>query len=230
MMDAKLVTYGTWHREPALEPLMGAGHLPYWRHFIATIPKTDMSDKSVLDFGCNQGGFLRLLQALRPFRKGLGIDIARKSIAAAKSLKGSLPIDYQVATDLTPWADKIDVAFSYEVIYLLPDLPHHAEQIYQVLRDGGVYYAVTGCHTDCHLWPLWRSVLGETSNAPVHDYSPEDYVDAFASAGFSVSFKRFGYDDFVPAPKENRYYPKAVDALIYPAEDKLLFRMIKRQR
>jgi SAM-dependent methyltransferase len=115
---------------------MGAAHQPYWRHFIATTPETDLSDKSVLDFGCNQGGFLRLLHALRPFRKGLGVDIARESIAAARSLKGSLPIDYEVATDLTPWADEIDVAFSYEVIYLLPDLPHHAEQIYQVLHDG----------------------------------------------------------------------------------------------
>ena len=184
-------------------------------------------DKTVLDFGCNQGGFLRLLYASRPFRRGLGIDIARESIAAANSLKGSLPIDYQVAVDLNPWADAVDVAFSYEVIYLLPDLPGHAEQIHRVLREGGVYYAVTGCHTDSHLWPLWRDVLAETSNAPVQDYSPEDYVNAFVSRGFSVSCKKFGYDDFVSVSKDNRYYPKVIDALIYAAEDKLLFRMVK---
>jgi hypothetical protein len=92
--------------------------------------------------------------------------------------------------------------FSYEVIYLLPDLPHHAEQIYRVLREGGVYYAVTGCHTDCHLWSLWRNVLAETSNGPVQQYSPDDFINTFISRGFSVSFKKFGYDDLVPAPKD----------------------------
>ena len=67
-----------------------------------------------------------------------------------------------------------------------------------MLRDGGVYYAVTGCHTDSHLWPRWRTLLKEITNAPVHDYSPEDYIRTFASQGLSVSFKKFGYDGFVP--------------------------------
>jgi SAM-dependent methyltransferase len=224
-MDTREATYATWHREPEREAQMGNSHLAYWRHFIKIVPETDLSSKTVLDFGCNQGGFLRLLHALRPFRRGIGVDIARDSIEVARSLKGTMPLEYEVATDLAPWAGTIDVAFSYEVIYLLPDLPRHAEQIRQVLRDGGVYYAVTGCHTDSHLWPLWRNMLAETSNAPVHDYSPDDYIDAFVSQGFAVSLKRFGFDDFVPATKDRRSYPKIIDALAYPAEDKLLFRI-----
>jgi 2-polyprenyl-3-methyl-5-hydroxy-6-metoxy-1,4-benzoquinol methylase len=66
---------------------MGAGHSRYWRHFISSVPEIDLSEKSVLDFGCNQGGFLRLLHAMRPFRRGLGIYIASNSIAVAKSLR-----------------------------------------------------------------------------------------------------------------------------------------------
>jgi SAM-dependent methyltransferase len=226
-MEAAPPTYDTWHKEPEREARMGDAHCPYWRHFITSVPETDLSGKSVLDFGCNRGGFLRLLYALRPFRRGLGVDIARESIAAARSLKGKLPIEYELADDLGTWADQIDIAFSYEVIYLLPDLRHHAAEIHRVLRAGGVYYAVTGCHTDSHLWPRWRTLLKEITNAPVHDYSPEDYINAFADQRLSVSFKKFGYDGFVPAPTDGRYYPKAVDALIYPAEDKLLFRICK---
>jgi SAM-dependent methyltransferase len=222
--------YATWHKAPEREAQMGAAHAPYWRRFIDLVPETELSDKDVLDFGCNQGGFLRLLYALRPFRHGVGIDIAHQSIEVAKSLRGTMPIDYQVATDLGPWAGVIDVAFSYEVIYLLPDLARHATELRRVLRDGGVYYAVTGGHTDCHLWPLWRTVIAETSNAPVQDRAPEDYVDAFAAKGFSVSVKKFGFDGFVPIVSGSPYYPKVVDALIYPADDKLLFRFAKPRK
>jgi hypothetical protein len=110
------------------------------------------------------------------------------------------------------------------VIYLLPDLPAHAAQTWRALREGGVYYAVTGCHNHCPLWPAWRTLIGGSTNAPVQDRSPEDYADA----GFDVSVRKFGYDGFVPARKDRRYYPRLTDALDYPADHKLLFRMVKQ--
>jgi SAM-dependent methyltransferase len=140
---------------------MEAGHRPLWRHFIRIVPDSDLSTKAVLDFGCNRGGFLRLLYALKPFRRGHGVDIAHDSIAAARSMAGAMPIEYAVATDLSRWQGQFDLAFSYEVIYLLPDIEAHAEQIWQSLRPHGVYYAVTGCHTDSPLWPTFRRVIGE---------------------------------------------------------------------
>jgi SAM-dependent methyltransferase len=226
-MDAPTETYATWHREPGKDSQMADGHLPYWRHFIKVVPETDLSTRVVLDFGCNQGGFLRLLHAVRPFRRAVGVDIARESVEVARSLKGSMPIDYEVATDLAPWAGTIDVAFSYEVMYLLPDLKRHAGQIRDVLRPGGVYYAVTGCHTASSLWPRFRQVIAETSSAPVQDYAPEDFIAAFTDAGLAVGVRRFGYDGFVPANKDRRYYPTIIDALNYAAEDKLVFRVTR---
>ncbi|WP_244598634.1 class I SAM-dependent methyltransferase [Rhizobium tubonense] len=207
---------------------MAESHSPYWRHFIETIPERDFSSKTVLDFGCNRGGFLRLLHALRPFRRGVGIDIASESIAAADAAKGGMPVQFHVTTDLSPWADSFDVAFSYEVVYLLPELKQHANQMYGVMRNGGVYYAVTGCHTEMPLWPKFRELIGGNSNAPVQDYSPQDYIDAFVAAGFEVSVKRFGFNGFVQASKDRKYYPSILDALAYPAEYKLLFRLEKR--
>lgn len=221
-------TYATWHRDPAREPAMEDSHRPLWRHFIETIPETDLSTRDVLDFGCNRGGFLRLLHALKPFRHGVGVDISRDSVAAAQGLAGPAPLEFAVATDLSPWAGRFDLAFSYEVIYLLPDLAGHAAAMHTALRPGGVYYAVTGCHTATPLWPAWRDLIATTTNAPVQDRAPEDYAKTFAAAGFAVSVRRFGYQGFLPLPKDSRYYPSLADALDYPSRDKLIFRLERR--
>jgi SAM-dependent methyltransferase len=206
---------------------MEEGHRPMWRHFIQTVPEVDLSTREILDFGCNRGGFLRLLHALKPFRQALGIDIARDSIGAARELAGAFPIDYEVASDASAWPNRFDLAFSYEVIYLLPDPAAHAVSIHAALKSGGVYYAVTGCHTESPLWPSFRKAIAETTNAPVQDRSPDDYAAAFAAAGFEVSVRRFGYDGFVPASQDRRYYPRLMDAVDYAAEHKLLFRLVK---
>lgn len=227
-MTATALSYATWHIDTKREAAMGHSHSPLWRHLIDTVPDRDFRTRTVLDFGCNRGGFLRLLHALRPFQRGLGIDIASDSIAAAIADKGDLPLQFEVATDLSPWADSVDIAFSYEVVYLLPDLAGHAKGMFNALRDGGVYYAVTGCHTENPLWPRWREVIGAASNAPVQDYAPQDFIDAFAAAGFDVSVKRFGYDGFIPATKDRSYYPSIIDAITYAADHKLLFRLEKR--
>jgi SAM-dependent methyltransferase len=226
-MNAEPAAYRTWHADPAREPAMEESHRPLWRHFIGAIPETDLSTRTVLDFGCNRGGFLRLLHALKPYRHALGVDIAEDSVAAAQRLVGMAPAEFAVATDLSPWAGHFDIAFSYEVIYLLPDIDAHAAAMHGALRDGGVYYAVTGCHTASPFWPAWRDLIGGTTNAPVQDRSPDDYAQAFTRAGFDVSVRRFGYDGFVPANKDRRYYPSLMDAIAYPADHKLLFRLAK---
>jgi SAM-dependent methyltransferase len=221
------IAYETWHADPAREPAMEESHRPLWRHFIQAVPETDLSTRTVLDFGCNRGGFLRLLHALKPYRRGLGVDIAQDSVAAAQLLAGVTPVDYAATTDLSPWHGCFDLAFSYEVIYLLPDLDAHAATIHRCLRTGGVYYAVTGCHTASPVWPQLRATISGTTNAPVQDRSPDDYARAFAQAGFEVSVRRFGYDGFVPVPKDNKYYASLLEAIDYAAEYKLIFRLVK---
>ena len=63
--------YATWHSDAANEPRMEEGHRPYWRHFIASIPETDLSTRTVLDFGCNRGGFLRLLHRVAAWSESM---------------------------------------------------------------------------------------------------------------------------------------------------------------
>jgi SAM-dependent methyltransferase len=226
-MSGSVSVIPTWHRDMAREDAMGPAHAPYWRHFIGKVPEPDLSGKQVLDFGCNQGGFLRTLHAMRPFRRGLGVDIAAASVEAANRLKGDLPVHYEVASDLSRWPGQFDLAFSHEVIYLLPNLDFHARQIAGALRPGGAYYAVTGCHTDSALWPRWRTLIAGKTNVAPRDYSRDDYARAFAGAGLSVSVQKFAYDGLLPYQPDSDYYPTLSDQIYYYAEAKTIFRVMK---
>ncbi|MCC7275098.1 MAG: methyltransferase domain-containing protein [Alphaproteobacteria bacterium] len=226
-MTAAPATIATWHKDRVRENAMGPAHAPIWRHFIDLVPEGDLSAKTVLDFGCNQGGFLRMLHAVRPFRRGLGVDIAADSVARAQAMKGDLPIDYAPVAALDAHAGRFDIAFSHEVIYLVPDIAAHAQQVWAALRPGGVYYAVTGCHTGNKLWPRWRTLIAETTNVATQDRSLDDYGEAFRAAGFEVGVKRFGFSGFAPYGGYSDYYPTLEERIYYYSEAKTLFRLVK---
>ncbi len=202
-------------------------HTPYWQHFIEVLPEKDLTDRTVLDFGCNRGGFLRLLYDTRPFRQGLGLDIASQSIAEAKKAAGDRPLSYHVDSDPARMGIEFDLAFSYEVIYLLPNLGEHARQIGASLHMGGIYYAVTGCHTESPLWNRRKEVIAASSNTPVQSYSADDYINAFAENGFAVTLRKFGFCGFVPPPVNRKFHPGIMDALTYNDNEKILFRFEK---
>src|SRR6185503_11393224 len=122
---ARASTIATWHRNPADEEAMGAAHAPIWRRMANVAVPHDISAATVLDYGCNQGGFLRLLYDNHPFKSAVGIDIARESVARAELLKGPRPIEYRVTDRAASLGRSFDYAFSHEVIYLLPDLGAH---------------------------------------------------------------------------------------------------------
>lgn len=217
---------GTWYIDADAEDKMADGHAPIWRHLIDLVVERDLSQKTVLDFGCNQGGLLRHLYAMRPFRKALGIDIAEASVAKAETLKGNLPIQHQVGGRLEGWIEEFDLAISHEVIYLVPDIDDHAAGIFEALKPGGVYYAVTGCHTDNPLWPKWRELVANRTNTVVQDRSITDYGRAFEKAGFNVSARKLEYPGFIPFVADG-WTPDFADALDYYTQTKIVFRLLK---
>ncbi|HEJ7128588.1 MULTISPECIES: class I SAM-dependent methyltransferase [Serratia] len=219
-------TIPTWYRDPRAEEAMADGHAPIWRHLIGLVAENELSGVKVLDFGCNQGGFLRLLYQLRPFQQGLGVDIARRSVDEANRLKGHLPVVYQTDTRLNGWDDHFDIAFSHEVIYLIDDIALHAADILRVLKPGGVYYAVTGCHTGNPLWPQWRERVAADTHTVVQDRSLADYARIFSAAGFQVSARRLGFSGFVPYEPDG-WMPDIAAAIDYYWHTKTVFRLAK---
>ena len=220
-------TISTWNRNPAEEEAMGAAHAPIWRRMIDVSVLDDLSQSTVLDYGCNQGGFLRMLYDRHPFQAGVGIDIARESVARAQLLKRQRPIEYQAADHAAMLGRVFDFAFSHEVLYLLPDLADHAADIKAALRPGGAYVAAMGCHTDSAVWPRWRKVIAETSSIPVYDHSLDRVAAVFSEAGFAVSVQPLALDAFMPVTVGSEYFPKIVDQLRYYSQDKVLFRFVR---
>jgi 2-polyprenyl-3-methyl-5-hydroxy-6-metoxy-1,4-benzoquinol methylase len=45
-----------------------------WERTIEMLDTSDIKGKTILDVGCNQGGFLRKLYDTTPFKEGVGID------------------------------------------------------------------------------------------------------------------------------------------------------------
>ena len=220
-------TIATWNRNPADEEAMGAVHAPIWRRMVDVSLPHDLRESTVLDYGCNQGGFLRLLYDSHSFHSAVGIDIARESVARAELLKGQRPITYKVADQAAALGQTFDFAFSHEVVYLLPDVAEHARDIKAVLRPGGSYIAAMGCHTDSSLWPRWRKLIAETSSIPIYDHSLEDVSKAFADAGFSVAVRPLALDAFMQVSIGSAYFPKVTDQLRYYTSDKVLFRFVR---
>ena len=225
---ARPSTIATWNRNPADEEAMGATHAPIWRRMADVSVPHDLSTSTVLDYGCNQGGFLRLLYDSHSFLRAVGIDIARESVARAELLKGHRPIEYKVADTAASLGRTFDYAFSHEVIYLLPDLAAHARDIRAALQPGASYVAAMGCHTDSSVWPRWRKLIAETSSIPLYDHSLEDVSKAFAEAGFTVSVRPLALNAFMQVTIGSAYFPKVVDQLRYYTTDKVLFRFVRQ--
>lgn len=217
----------TWTRSAADEQAMEDGHGPLWARLIELVEEPSLAGLRVLDYGCNQGGFLRMLHARKGFREALGYDVAADSVAVAEARKGYLPIRHVTGADLAGHDGRFDVAFSHEVVYLVPDIDAHARAIHVALVPGGVYYAVTGCHTDNPRWAAMRGEIRARSNLPPVDRSPEDYARAFAGAGFSVAARRFGLEAFVPLQRRGELTADILARLDYLDRVKICFRLVK---
>lgn len=218
-----------WGDDTEMEALMEDEHTPQWIRMIALMEETDLEDKTVLDFGCNQGGFLRLLHAMKPFGKGTGIDIARTTIEQAKDRSQGLPAEFIASADITKEGldNSIDIAFSNEVVYLVPDLTAHAQAIKTVLKAGGVYYLSLSSHTDNPLWLRWRKLIAQDSAVEIQDYALAQIADAFIDEGFTVAAQPFKPEGFLPVARTNDWFSTPLEVFDYYYKHKVLFRIEK---
>jgi SAM-dependent methyltransferase len=220
----------SWLLDQTEEVHMEDDHVPMWSKLISKMNEPSLEGARVLDFGCNRGGFLQTLYRIKPFEYGLGIDIAQAPIDFARGRSGSAPVEYKVCNNPQFLNQKFDVAFSYEVIYLLPDIEQHAHQMYSLLDNGGVYYFATGCHTDYPGWQRCKNELLNCSTVTPRDYSLTDYRETFSAAGFEVSACRLQLDTFVRVDLYPEYFPRVEDSLDYFEKYVVIFRCQKPGR
>lgn len=225
-MDDKLIkTWVKGNKDKVFED-----HTPLWLVMIDEMYEKDLSEKNVLDFGCGDGGFLSLLFAKKPFKWGVGIDVATEAIKIANKRKGNLPIKYEAVSNIGHYLGLIDIAFSHEVLYLIEDLNMHAKEIYQALKEKGVYYVVIGCHINNPLWRYWKHIIERFSNIKPQSYTLDEIANTFRKHGFTTYARKLRREDFIQIHGNDIYFPTVLDSLNYYSDYKILFRFVKEVR
>jgi SAM-dependent methyltransferase len=216
--------YDAWWKEGDQD--MEDEHIPHWSRVLGFIPEENLNGKTVLDYGCNQGGFLKLLHEQRGFEKGVGVDIAKKSVQIANNRKGDLPIDYILTDDPTSLGMKFDFAISLAVIYLLPDMDLHVAQMKQCLKSGATYYATFADYTGNPSLPAIRESIKVNASIPMQDHTLDSISKAFFKGGFKVAVRRIAPVGFVELSQNNIWHEKVEYHLKYAYEQAHLFRFI----
>ncbi|MGN6170248.1 MAG: class I SAM-dependent methyltransferase [Solirubrobacteraceae bacterium] len=193
-----------------------------WRAMLETVD-LGLSDKRVLDAGCNRGGFLRLLCKECGIAAGCGYDPAPGAIADARRLGGACPLTFEVADTVPADWGRFDVAFSHEVLYLIHDLKAHAAAIHRALAPGGVYYAVMGVHAASPTMAEWHARSARRLRLP-RLYSLDDVIEAFTPVGFDAAVARLRFG-FIPLCDHAPSFPAGLE---YFYEHKVMLRFAKR--
>ncbi len=214
-----------WHLYDAYKIGIENGNITFWTAMVNEVIPPHTGQEVVLDYGCGDGQFLRLLHNMRPFASGLGIDVDAKLIETARGNKREgEPIEYGMPAALEGVRQRFDLAFSQEVFWMVEDLDELARTMYRVLKDKAEYYATMGCHIENPLWPHRRRVL-QSEGYRVFDYSLDEVADTFYRAGFEVGLKRLPVEYFnLFHPEFTRRRAQSLSRLVETThEHKMLF-------
>jgi SAM-dependent methyltransferase len=213
--------HSSYWRSATEDEAMQDEHLFVWEAMARAVDG-GLAGRRVLDVGCNRGGFLRMLYDSCAIGAGFGYDPAAGAIADARRLGGERPLRFLAAESIPVGWSGFDVAFSHEVLYLIPDLGAHAEAVYAALVPGGSYYAVMGVHAGSPLMVEWQHEDGAELNVPpLRDV--DEVAASFAGAGFEVAAARLDVG-FVPLTARPT---RVMEWLDYYNEKKLLFRFTR---
>lgn len=184
--------------------------------------------KKTLDYGCGSGDSTLFLNEL-----GLdveGVDISLEMLQEAKKLNSGLTFEL-IQSGRLPYEDSIfDIVFSSFVLFEIAtkkELNVVIDEIYRVLKRGGIFIGVTGSEElYSHKWLSLdvdfdqnknltsgdiAKVLLKDANLVVYDYywTDEDYKEVFCKSQFLPLQTEF------PLGENNDGY-KWVDEIQYP--------------
>ncbi len=100
----------------------------------------ELAGKSMLDLGCNDGDITRYLST--KFRESTGIDNDPEIVEIAREKHASTGISFLVNDSVSlPFTDaRFDVVVANHIFYYCHEPARMAEEIYRVLKPGGVCY------------------------------------------------------------------------------------------
>ena len=193
----------------------------------------DVTGLSVLDSGCGEGRFCRMM-AERGAARALGIDLCPAMIGAAQQLAGGRD-EYRVA-DAQDLGFLQDGSFDLAVSYLnqcdLPDFAANTREVFRVLRPGG-RFVIANLHPMRSAVGTWQKTPGGAKQHVILDRyfdegerrwkmmgadftnfhrSLQTYIRGFRAAGFFL-------DDLIEptaTPENLARFPEIEDELRVP--------------
>lgn len=214
-----------WTDKETGEQRMEDDHQVHWRKVLGLVEEQDLREAEVLDFGCNQGGFLRFLYRQRPFKAGVGIDLAKRSVEIANERKGNLPIRYEATGQPESFNHRFDLAVSISVLYLISDLKEHAWKIRKALKPGGVYYASYTDYEGNPSLPDIRDKIDRHGAVPMNLHALDDIAAAFWEEGFRVELRRMLPQGYIELSPGERWFNRIRDRMLYEYGQSYLFRL-----
>ena len=154
---------------------------------------------NVLDIGCGAGWLARILAALVPEGRVVGMDISDEMVRRARhNCAGIAHAMFIVGgVEEIPWEENFfDKVVSVESAYYWPDPARGVREIFRVLREGGSVWVLINYYRDnphCHQW-------GPLLAVPTHLLSAEDWAQMFRDAGFT-DIAHVRIPDDTPAPE-----------------------------
>lgn len=212
-------------------------NLIFWTAMLNAMVESTSENQCVLDFGCGQGLFLRLLYDYFPYKYGVGVDWDLNSIEYAYSQlnkqKNQYPIDYFVNNqfDFNAHQEYFDQIFCQEILWCNESIVDVAKILYGLLKFNGQCYMTVGCHDENPMW-LYRKNMMKQENIMTYTHSLDEIAQAFSDVGFVVGMRRLPLDGFVmfnPNKKESDGY--SFSKLVKTTyENKVLFYFEKSYR
>ena len=218
-------TYDVWWKKgEETDDDMARDHQESWQRIIQMLDPVHIKGQTILDFGCNQGGFLRQLYQTHEFDKGVGIDLAYNSLEKANTLKEQRPLEYYLTGKPQTTGYKFDTAISTSVLYLIEDVPQHARDLKAVLKEKGVYYATFADHTNNPSRYFMKETIDKYGATPSQDHSLKHIVDSFVAEGFEVAVIKESVPDVINLTNYSDFYLSPNDYLRTLFEESFLIK------
>lgn len=144
--------------------MMNLGHRPLadWGfQFLCAAP-----DAAVLDCGCGGGANIRRLLKLCPDGVVKGIDYSPVSVEKSRKLNasaiqaGRCTVMQGSVMDMLFADSQFDLATAFETVYFWPDLLQSFQEVYRVLKSGGMFLICNECGGDKAGDEKWTEKIG----------------------------------------------------------------------
>ncbi|MBG9789843.1 MULTISPECIES: class I SAM-dependent methyltransferase [Brevibacillus] len=215
-----------WQKGNTGDQEMEDSHQEGWKKVIELIDIDDVKNRDVLDFGCNQGGFLRTLYDTTPFYSACGIDLAKKAIGVAKERVDGYPIEYFQTGDAASLERKFHTVISTSVLYLIENIDEHFRMISSVLNDGGVYYASFADQSKNPSFDYMKEKIDQFGATKMQNKTLSEVVDSLIQNGFSVELLK-EYTEPVYSVTNYKEFYLSVDDYILSCENSYLIKARK---